>query len=123
MNVLFIRRLGYYLGGFSVGLILLTFILSGKKTSCNYGPNARVIDKLTKKKIILSPTIRKNFPQLNDSIIKVDLTHGNVDFSKSDTQRDSCRLYHIDTKNKLIALQIENCKKAVLVVGYQVVSQ
>ena len=123
MNVLFIRRLGYYLGGFSVGLILLTFILSGKKTSCNYGPNARVIDKLTKKKIILSPTIRKNFPQLNDSIIKVDLTHGNVDFSKSDTQRDSCRLYHIDTKNKLIALQIENCKKAVLVVGYQVVSK
>ena len=123
MNVLFIRRLGYYLGGFSVGIILLTFILSGKKTSCNYGPNARVIDKLTKKKIILSPTIRKNFPQLNDSIIKVDLTHGNVDFSKSDTQRDSCRLYHIDTKNKLIALQIVNCKKAVLVVGYQVVSK
>ena len=123
MNVLFIRRLGYYLGGFSVGIILLTFILSGKKTSCNYGPNARVIDKLTKKKIILSPTIRKNFSQLNDSIIKVHLTLGNVDFSKSDTQRDSCRLYHIDTKNKLISLQIENCKKAVHVVGYQVVSQ
>tara|TARA_S200000501_G_scaffold182745_1_gene172181 strand:+ start:3523 stop:3894 length:372 start_codon:yes stop_codon:yes gene_type:complete len=123
MNVSFIRRLGYYLGGFSVGIILLTFILSGKKTSCNYGPNARVIDKLTKKKIILSPTIRKNFSHLNDSIIKVYVTHGNVNFSKSDTQRDSCRLYHIDTKNKLIALQIENCKKAVLVVGYQVVSK
>ena len=123
MNVGLIRRLGYYLGGFSVGIILLTFILSGKKTSCNYGPNARVIDNLTQKKITLSTTIKENFSHLNDSIIKEYVTHGNVDFSKSDTQRDSCRLYHIDIKNKRIAIQIENCKKAALVVGYQVVSE
>ena len=50
MKVLY--RLGYYLGGFSVGLILLAFILNGKKTSCNYTPNARVIDNLLQKKIV-----------------------------------------------------------------------
>ena len=63
MNVGLIRRLGYYLGGFSVGIILLTFILSGKKTSCNYGPNARVIDNLTQKKIV-----EKNIQCLKESL-------------------------------------------------------
>jgi len=41
-----IDRFGYYLGGFSVGLIFLGFVFSGKKTSCNYGPSARVKNKV-----------------------------------------------------------------------------
>ena len=44
-----IDRFGYYLGGFSVGLIFLGFVFSGKKTSCNYGPSARVNNLLQKK--------------------------------------------------------------------------
>ena len=35
--------------GFSVGLIFLAVIFKGKKTSCNYGPNDRVISNLSKK--------------------------------------------------------------------------
>ena len=115
-------RLGFYLAGFSFGLIFLAFFFNGKKTSCNYGLNARVINNLTQKKITLSPTIKEKFSHLNDSIIKKYVINGNVNFSKSDTQRDSCRLYHIDTNNKRIALQIENCKKAAIVVGYQIIN-
>ena len=122
MNDGFVRRLAYYSSGFFVGILLLIFIFSGKKTSCNYGLNARVIHNLTQKKITLSPTIKEKFSHLNDSIIKKYVINGNVNFSKSDTQRDSCRLYHIDTKNKRIALQIENCKKAAIVVGYQIIN-
>ncbi len=36
-----IQRIGYYLGGFSIGLVILAFFLNGKKTSCSYGPDAR----------------------------------------------------------------------------------
>ena len=49
-----IDRFGYYLGGFFVGLIFLGFIFSGKKTSCNYGPSARVKNNLLQKKIAYS---------------------------------------------------------------------
>ena len=45
----FIHRLGYYLGGFSIGLILLAFFLQGKKTSCDYGPNARTTKNIANK--------------------------------------------------------------------------
>ena len=53
-------RLGYYFVGFSVGLIFLTFIFSGKKTSCNYSPSARVKGNLEKKEIFISQELRNN---------------------------------------------------------------
>ena len=80
MKVLY--RLGYYLGGFSVGLILLAFILNGKKTSCNYTPNARVIDNLLQKKIVISQEVIDQFPQLTDSIVKESIRKGTIDFQK-----------------------------------------
>ena len=61
MKILY--RLGYYLGGFSVGLIFLAFILNGKKTSCNYTPNARVIDNLLQKNI-KEQTVEEKIQQL-----------------------------------------------------------
>jgi len=45
----FLHRLGYYLGGFSIGLVLLFFIFNGKRTQCHYGPEARVLDNLSDK--------------------------------------------------------------------------
>ena len=50
----FIHRLGYYLGGFSIGLIFLAFFLNGKKVSCDYGPEARVLKNINSKKIVFS---------------------------------------------------------------------
>ena len=91
-------RLGFYLGGFSVGLIFLAFILNGKKTSCNYTPNARVIDNLLQKKIVLSEEIIKDYPLLKDDQIKEMIQTGTVNFSKSDTKRDSSIVSHLTSK-------------------------
>jgi hypothetical protein len=55
----FLYRLGFYFGGFSIGLIFLAFILNGKKTSCNYTPNARVIDNLLQKEIMISEDVKR----------------------------------------------------------------
>ena len=46
----FINRLKFFSFGFIIGLILLMFFLSGKKTSCSYFPDARVKKRHIKKK-------------------------------------------------------------------------
>lgn len=119
MNASFLKRLGYYLGGFSAGLIILSFILSGKKTSCNYGPNARVINDLIQKEIYIDLSIQKQYPSLNDSLVRQQLSKASVNFSKSDTQRDSCRLYHIENRSKEVYWVVENCKRIVRLVDYK----
>ena len=53
----FIHRLGYYLGGFSIGLIFLAFFLSGKRASCSYGPDARVLKNISTKQLIYSRNV------------------------------------------------------------------
>lgn len=105
-------RLGFYLMGFSIGLIFLTVILKGKKTSCNYGPNDRVISNLSKKAWKKQNNISSAF----DSIaFQSFLDKANVDFGKSDTQKDSCKIYFINGywREKPISITLENCEKTV----------
>ena len=66
----FIHRLGFYLGGFSIGLIFLAFFLSGKKTSCAYGPNARVLKNISTKSLIINPKIQSQLEALNLTLAK-----------------------------------------------------
>ena len=49
-----IYRLGYYLVGLSMGLILVGAVVSRTRTTCNYGPQARVLATLGAKKVVLS---------------------------------------------------------------------
>ena len=64
----FIHRLGYYLGGFSIGLIFLAFFLSVKRASCDYGPDARVLKNIGQKKIMFSK--KKSFQKIKRIIKK-----------------------------------------------------
>ena len=112
MKILY--RLGFYLGGDSIGLIFLAFIFDGKKTSFDYSPSARVKKNLLQKIILISDNTKKENPQLTDSLIRFYISKGNVNFSKSETKRDSCRLYHIELENKTIAyLEVVNCKNTL----------
>ena len=108
-----IQRLGYYLGGFSIGLIILAFFLSGKKTSCSYGPNARVLKNISTKELLYSKTVIDQIEDqtIDTASISTILRKGNVNFSKSNTKLDSCKFYVIEDKinSKEIALTIENC--------------
>lgn len=109
----FIHRLAFYLGGFSIGLLILFFILDGKDASCDYSPNARV-----KKNIRIKPKVyNENALQLmqNQNLdtthVAFLLEHGKVDFSKSDTNTDTCNVYTINGKTEIGKLQliVENC--------------
>ena len=109
------KRFGFYLGGFSIGLVLLAFFLSGKKTSCDYGPNARVIKNISIKERYYSEKVQEmiNSKVIDSSLIASMLKYGSVDFSKSNTKLDSCKIYFIETSidKKDYELTIENCEK------------
>ncbi len=103
----FFKRLMFFSSGFILGLILLSFFLTGKRTSCSYFPNDRVIKNINSKRIFYKNTIEK------DSIlIKRILFNGTVDFSKSKTKLDSCNSYHIENKidEKEYMIVLNNCE-------------
>lgn len=105
----FIHRLGFYLGGFSIGLVFLMFFLSGKKTSCAYGPNARVLKNLSSKTLIINRETQHKLMALKiDSLqIREVLKKGEVNFGKSETDLETCKRYVIAYKS--LEILIENC--------------
>ncbi len=108
-----IKRVGFYLGGFSIGLILLAFFLSGKKTTCSYGPDARVLKNISIKHREYSSEVLEmmNNREIDTLTISTVLRQGDVNFSRSNTKVDSCKIYVIeDVYNKQdISLTVENC--------------
>ncbi|MCA0132700.1 hypothetical protein [Winogradskyella alexanderae] len=109
----FIQRLGYYLSGFAVGLIILFFFLSGKKASCDYGPNARTVKNISSKPLSYSKNVADFIltNKLDSTTVKNLIRFGDVDFSKSLTNLDSCKQYFINNnfKGKDIELEVANC--------------
>ncbi|WP_400078901.1 hypothetical protein [Winogradskyella sp. R77965] len=109
----FIHRLGYYLGGFAIGLIILMFFLNGKDASCDYGPNARTVKNISSKPILYSDKASifiANY-DLDSLTIKNLVEFGSVNFSESKTKLDSCKVYQIENsyKERDIELKIKNC--------------
>ncbi|HMC00862.1 MAG TPA: DUF4258 domain-containing protein [Flavobacteriaceae bacterium] len=114
-----IQRIGYYLGGFSIGLVLLAFFLNGKRASCDYGPQARVLKKINSKNIEYSTSVAKLFEEdkIDSASIKNVLLNGKINFSKSDARKKPCGLYFIENKqdNENISMIIENCDDLVII--------
>jgi len=108
-----LRRLGYYLGGFSIGLVVLAFFLSGKKASCSYGPSARVKKNISTKTIKFSTQVLDFIENSNidSSSVKSIIAKGSVNFSESNTKLDSCNIYVFDgnIEGSTYKLTIENC--------------
>ena len=102
---------------FSFGLLLGTFflvtILNGKNVSCNYGPESRVINNLRQKKWTFD-----NEKKALDTFDLFDfLENSKVVFNKSNTKKDSCKVYYLKGINKYegIIINAENCSKIVTV--------
>lgn len=109
-----IQRIGYYLGGFSMGLIILAFFLNGKKVSCDYSPQARVLKNINTKEIVYSEAINNALleKEIDSLTIVYLLKRGDVNFSKSEPRQEPCGVYTIEgTYNeKDLLLTVENCE-------------
>lgn len=112
-------RLAYFSGGFIMGLLLLFFILSGKKTSCAYGPDARTLKNIRLKERAFSEEslqfLKEN--KIDTSAVTTLLNQGDVVFSESNTKLDSCKQYVVEGKldSKTLKVKIENCEKVATV--------
>lgn len=108
-----LHRFFYYFGGFAIGIVFLIFFLSGKKTSCEYGPNARVLKNIRTKPRAFSQNALQFFEsnKLDTASIAKILKTGDVDFSRSQTHLDSCRTYVINSmaKKNPVEVSIRNC--------------
>ena len=108
-----IQRIGYYLGGFSMGLIILAFFLNGKKTSCSYGPDSRVLKNINTKHIKYSQKILQSLENkiIDSAEIATVLKKGDIDFSESNPRNEPCGTYLVEgsVNNKEIAILVENC--------------
>ena len=108
-----IQRIGYYLGGFSLGLIILAFFLNGKKVSCSYGPDARVLKNIRLKKLLYSEGVQSQLSvyKLDSTAFNYILKKGNINFSESNARQKPCGMYVVegDYNTQDIRLTVENC--------------
>ena len=99
----FIKRLGYYLGGFSVGLIFLFFFFNGKRTQCAYSPEARVKKDIQNKTWVFE----NNFYAIADTVQW--FKSADVRFGESTVGVDSCNLYKMEVKKT--TFYVQNCSE------------
>ena len=120
-------RLAYFSGGFLIGILLLFFILSGKKTSCAYGPESRTLKNIRLKERIFSENaliILKN-NKMDTSAISSLLKDGDVLFSESNTKLDSCKIYVVEgaISEKKLKVSIQNCEKTATITDAKVINE
>ncbi|MFD2550925.1 hypothetical protein ACFSQP_03755 [Bizionia sediminis] len=115
-----LQRVGYYLGGFSIGLIILAFFLSGKKVSCDYGPEARVLKNINTKTLHMTPEVKSilNNKAIDSITLRHVITLGSIHFSKSEPRKKPCGVYFLEsrTKNGPLDLKIENCDSVATII-------
>ena len=115
----FIQRLGFFSVGLIMGIGILMFFLGGKKASCDYSPNARTLKNIRIKERVFSEETLAYLSSnnLDTAVVTAVLRNGNVDFGKSDTKREPCKIYFIteELESGELELEIENCRdKAVI---------
>lgn len=118
----FLKRLGFYLVGLSIGIVFLTVFLK-KKTEATgtqfcYFPNCRTLKDIRSKPMSYSEDIHRMLAekQLDSLDILRILTDGEVDFGRSDTESKPCKTYFVEgtIREKEAILKVRNCREKVV---------
>lgn len=118
----FLKRLGWYLVGLSIGIVFLAFFFKKKSqetgTEFCYLPNCRVLKDIRSKPFALMGKEADTMSFTNlDADLQLLLREGTVDFDKSDTKAKPCKVYFVEHND--IGITIKNCpEKAILGEGY-----
>nr|WP_299067892.1 DUF4258 domain-containing protein [uncultured Allomuricauda sp.] len=114
----FLKRLGWYMVGLSIGIVFLVFFLKKKSEETGaefcYFPNCRVLKDMRSKPLVFS----ESFNQEKDTVlIQSFLTDGDVNFGKSDIKSEPCKTYFIlnIVEGKELELAVSNCKDTVVI--------
>jgi hypothetical protein len=120
----FLKRLGFFLFGLSIGLVFLVFFFKNKAketgTEFCYFPNCRVLKDLRSKGYSYSDEVSQMIASgSTDSLkIKAFFLYGEVDFENSDTKSKPCKTYKIDYETKEKGeqtLTVINCPTKIMI--------
>ena len=120
----FLKRLGWYLVGLSIGIIFLVFFIKKKTGESGiefcYFPNCRVLKDLRSKPLVFDENLPLTYR--DTLLLQSFLKEGDVDFRRSDTKAEPCKIYLItqEVDGKDLELQIENCPEQVIAKGVQI---
>lgn len=122
---MFIKRLGYFLVGLSIGIVFLSFFLKKKANETGvsfcYLPNCRVLKDMRSKPIEYSDRISEMLQnkEIDSLTINYFFLEGDIDFSSSDTKSEPCKTYIIAGEINLaeVTMEVKNCPNKVLVLG------
>ena len=115
------KRFFFYFSGFTIGIVLLFFFVGGSGASCeyNYGPTARTLKNIRLKERVYSMEVLNTLEnhQLDTSDVSTVLKNGDVLFSESNTELDSCKIYVVEgeSRNQWLKMTIENCENKATV--------
>ncbi len=115
----FKQRLPYFLGGLTIGIIIVVFVFEKKNTTFDYGPNARVLKNIRLKERVFSEKALAilNTYEIDTAKISQVLKKGDVDL-RNKIKLDSCLYtYTIQGKQELknITLTITNCESMAII--------
>ena len=116
----FPQRFAYYLLGLLIGGIIVYYFFDAKDTDFCYLPNCRVLKDLRSKPLTISDKAQISFNDalVNMNDIKMCLTHGDVDFDKSNVFEEGGKLYVIEgqnTKKEAITVEMINYSEKVMI--------
>lgn len=119
----FVKRLGFYLFGLSIGLVFLSIFLKKKSeetgVSFCYFPNCRTLKDMRSKPLSYSDNIKLAIQEkrIDSTQISSFLLDGDVDFGKSNTKTVPCKIYFIenDLDGKTAFLKVKNCTNKLVI--------
>lgn len=108
----FHQRFAYFSVGLTLGLIFVFFVWSGKGVSCSYFPNDRVLNALRNQPFHYTAAADSTLAEgwITKEDIKLILTHGDVDFDRSQTDMAKNRFYMIEGQTqskKKVELEVQ----------------
>jgi hypothetical protein len=115
----FIKRLGWYLVGVSIGLVFLAFVLKKKSGEDGinfcYLPNCRVLKDFRSKPLTYTNKVKEQISsmQLDSIYFSKVFADGDVNFGKSNTEAKPCKLYYVNFKEREI--QLQNCEDKIII--------
>ncbi|MCG2461342.1 DUF4258 domain-containing protein [Flavobacteriaceae bacterium F89] len=118
-----LKRFGLFFIGLSMGLVFLTFFYKNKTRGTDAGfcylPNCRVLKNIRSKPVTYSDKVDRLLEEKRlDSVdIKYFLYQGDVDFDKSETESEPCKIYVIQglIGEKEAVAHIRNCEDNAVV--------